>query len=111
MRMLYFKACYVESILSGEKTDTIRRPQRLPRAGELMRACVGPSRPFAELWIETVEPIALADLEPERRAEVTALYGEAGPLHRVRFRLYRVLQARPRLHSVLTRDRRSGNLQ
>lgn len=66
--LLFFKAQYRDPILRGEKTDTIRRPIRLPRVGSLVKACVGPSRIFAVLRVLEVAPIA--SLTPERRAQV-----------------------------------------
>ena len=70
--LLFFKAQYRDPILRGEKTDTIRRPIRLPRVGSLVKACVGPSRIFATLRILEAAPIA--SLTPERRAQVLACY-------------------------------------
>ena len=75
--LLFFKEIYREAILSGEKTDTIRLPKRLPRVGSIVQACVGPSRIFARLRITAAEPIAT--LSPERAAQVEACYAALDP--------------------------------
>lgn len=51
--LLFFKGIYRVPILSGEKTDTIRQKRRLPKVGSVCHACVGPSRIFARLKIES----------------------------------------------------------
>jgi hypothetical protein len=84
--LLFFKAIYRDPILSGEKTDTIRRPVRLPRVGSLVKACVGPSRIFATLRILEVAPIA--SLSAERASQVLACYPEVtADMVRLRFEL------------------------
>ena len=75
--LLFFKGIYRAPILSGEKTDTVRMPKRLPAPGAIMQACVGPSRIFAALAILSVEPISA--LSPERAAQVIACYGAIDP--------------------------------
>lgn len=90
-RGMWFKQRYVEAILRGEKTDTIRRASpRLPAIGAIVPASVGPVAPFADLTIENVEPVTPNELTPERRAEVEALIGLSAPLRRIRFRVARV---------------------
>ena len=74
MRLLYFKGVYRELILSGSKTDTIRRAKGAPKVGQLLCACVGPSRPFAALLVTSVESVS--DLAPARLAQVRECYGE-----------------------------------
>jgi hypothetical protein len=84
--LLFFKAIYRAPILSGEKTDTIRMPKRLPRVGSVVQACVGPSRIFASLRILEAAPIA--SLTPERAAQVLACYPDITPdMVRLRFEL------------------------
>jgi hypothetical protein len=84
--LLFFKAIYRDLILRGEKTDTIRRPIRLPRVGSLVKACVGPSRIFATLRVLEVTPIG--SLTPERAAQVLACYPDVTPdMVRLRFEL------------------------
>jgi len=84
--LLFFKAIHRDPILRGEKTDTIRRPIRLPRVGSLVKACVGPSRIFATLRVLEVAPID--SLPAERRAQVLACYPEVTPdMVRLRFEL------------------------
>lgn len=84
--LLFFKSIYRDPILRGEKTDTIRRPIRIPAVGSLVKACVGPSRIFAHLRILEVAPIA--SLSEERRAQVLACYPDVTPdMVRLRFEL------------------------
>ena len=71
--LLFFKEIYRNPILSGEKTDTIRLPKRLPAVGSIVQACVGPSRIFARLRITAAESISTLSLE--RAAQVEACYG------------------------------------
>lgn len=75
--LIFFKAIHRDPILSGEKTDTIRMPKRLPRMGSIVQACVGPSRIFAQLRITGAHPIST--LSPERAAQVEACYGALDP--------------------------------
>ena len=75
--LLFFKACYRDPILRGEKTDTVRRPVRLPRVGSLVKACVGPSRIFATLRILEAAPVS--SLTPERTSQVLSCYSELVP--------------------------------
>lgn len=72
--LLFFKACYRESILTGSKTDTIRPRKRAPKLGSVVQGCVGPSRIFAELRITAIEE--LRDLSPERARQVRECYGD-----------------------------------
>lgn len=71
--LLFFKSVYCDAILCGAKTDTIRRPKRLPKLGSVVQACVGPSRIFARLRIIAIEPIVT--LSPERLVQVQQCYG------------------------------------
>lgn len=75
--LLYFKGIYREPILRGEKTDTVRLPKRIPKIGAIMQACVGPSRIFARLLIESVVPVG--DLPAWRREQVEQCYGHIDP--------------------------------
>jgi hypothetical protein len=76
--LMFFKAIYREPILRGEKTDTIRPfSKRLPKPGQIVQACVGPSRIFARLRILAVQPIA--ELPPARRAQLVECYGVVPP--------------------------------
>jgi hypothetical protein len=86
MRSLWFKQRYVAPILAGEKRDTVRLRTRLA-AGDVIGLSVGPRTPFATAEILSVERVTLADLMPERAAEVAALVGEAEYFVRIRFRV------------------------
>lgn len=95
MVTLWFKQLYVEPILSGEKTDTIRKsPLRSPlHVGEAVKFSVGPRPPFAVVEITYVEPIdldAVSQSEPDRAAFLRAEYGST-PLVRIAFRLREIL--------------------
>jgi hypothetical protein len=71
--LLFFKQIYRDPILRGEKRDTVRTSKRIPKVGAVMQACVGPSRIFARLLIESVQPVGA--LPAERRAQVEQCYG------------------------------------
>ena len=86
--LLFFKAQYRDPIIRGEKTDTVRGPKRLPRLGSVVKACVGPSRIFASLLIEAIEPVA--SLPEWRAAQVRACYAGAIPSDAVLLRFRRV---------------------
>lgn len=84
--MMWFKQRYVAAILNGDKTETLRRlDARVPAAGSIVPASVGPIRPFAWLHIDAVDIIAAADLSEQRRAEVAALLGVAERYQRITF--------------------------
>jgi uncharacterized protein YqfB (UPF0267 family) len=90
MRALWFRREYVAPILSGAKQITVRRASsRLPAAGDLIGASIGPRPPFAALRILRVEPITLDQLDPGHAEAVRAFYGrEATPaLRAIHFRL------------------------
>lgn len=86
--LLFFKAIYRDPILTGAKTDTVRGPKRLPRAGQIVKACVGPSRIFASLLIEAIEPVA--SLSEQRALQVKACYAGEIPSDAVLLRFRRV---------------------
>lgn len=85
MRSLWFKNCFVAPILSGEKSNTIRRPSsRLPAVGETVALTVGPRPPFAYASIVAVEPVD--EMPDNRTAQIRDCLGEsAGPLVRLSF--------------------------
>lgn len=89
MKTLWFKQCYVSPILSGEKTDTIRRDSdRLPVPGEIVAFSVGPRPAFCRVKIVKRELIDLAQLKNARRREVLGIYAdESGPMARLTFRV------------------------
>jgi len=69
MKTLWFKGKYVHPILSGSKTDTVRKnSNRLPNEGEQVKLTVGPRPAFA---IAVVDSIESANELPEwRRKQV-----------------------------------------
>jgi hypothetical protein len=93
MRYLWFKSCYVEPILRGEKTDTIRAASvRSYQVGQLVALSVGPQRPFARAIVTAFDLITPQQLG-ERFAEVRRLYGEAASYRRIGFRVTDILEA------------------
>ena len=95
MKTLWFKSRFVEAILSGAKTDTVRSLQsRSPGVGERVALSVGPRPAFAQAMITGVEEVRAADLGPQRRAEVTRLCGAARRFRRISFRLVHILPQR-----------------
>ncbi len=61
---LWFRNDYVDPILAGTKTSTIRRQNgRLPRAGDVVAASVGPRPAFATLKIRSVETLRLIQID------------------------------------------------
>lgn len=87
MKTLWFKQIYQAPILSGEKTDTVRRVNCKLRPGDTVGFSIGPRPPFAHAYILEREEIKLAELPEEHRAQVAKLYGESGDLCRLTFRL------------------------
>lgn len=58
MKTLWFKACYVQPILHGTKTNTIRKQsKRLPTIGETVAFSVGPRRPFCHARVVRLNKI------------------------------------------------------
>jgi len=83
---MWFKKRYVDDIMQGTKTDTIRvASSRLPRVGEVVPFSVGPIRPFAFARITDVCEVQLADLDAERAADVRAMVDADKPLVRISF--------------------------
>lgn len=73
--MLWFKHIYVADILSGIKTDTIRRASpRLPKAGDQVMFSVGPRPPFARALIVSIT--AVDGMTRDRQAQVNACLGD-----------------------------------
>ncbi|MCH7720392.1 MAG: ASCH domain-containing protein [Planctomycetes bacterium] len=87
MRSIWFKKCYVEAILSGEKTTTIRAKCPNVGVGDLVRFQVGAKPPFAVVRVLDIEQIKLSDLSKERRDSVRAIYGDIRTAWRVTFKL------------------------
>ena len=91
MRSIWFKARYVAPILAGDKTDTVRPvgTRRPPRVGELVGLSVGARAPFAAAIVTAVDQVDAGELDPDRRADVARLCGDAGQYLRIRFRVLR----------------------
>ncbi len=84
MRSLSFKIMYVDAIIDGSKTSTIRKSTPL-RAGDVVALTVGPRPAFATARVTSVESITLDDLEVEQLESVRALYPSSSVLVRVSF--------------------------
>ena len=66
MRRLSFKKAYIAPIISGDKTQTLRRPQgKIAVGDELALTCVWGQPPFAIVTVSKVETLPVADLRPE----------------------------------------------
>ena len=58
MKTMWFKGKYVEPILSGAKSDTVRKnSNRLPKQGEKVKFTVGPRAAFAIAVVDSIESI------------------------------------------------------
>lgn len=87
MYSLWFKRRYIESILAGEKRDTIRARRPRFEAGDVVVASVGPVHPFALIRVLGVAEITPSDLDAETLAALHVLYPNAERLWRIHFRL------------------------
>lgn len=86
MQTMWFKSCYVQQILSGTKTDTIRKTSDyLPKKGDVVGFSVGPRLVFCKARIDNVINIKVSELPRERAAELKALYGEVDNLTQLQF--------------------------
>lgn len=75
MKTLWFKAEFVADILSGTKTDTIRKAsRRLPGVGERVAFSVGPRDPFAFARVVSIGP--MQDVDPERATALASIYAD-----------------------------------
>lgn len=75
MKGLWFTADLAREIQAGRKRDTIRpASSRLPCAGEIVRAQIGPRRAFALLRIESAEAVLFDGLDEDRRQGLVRLY-------------------------------------
>lgn len=92
MRMIGFQGRYIDPILTGRKTMTLRRAgaRGLPRDGETVNLrCRYDLPPFAQAVVDSVSPITVDDLTDadahmdghvdlaSLRAAVADLYGDA----------------------------------
>jgi hypothetical protein len=100
----WFKQRYVGTILSGEKTDTIRplsASRRLPAIGEQVALSVGPRSPFATVVVEAVESVDPADLPADRAGRLAGIYGGEGRrFMRLRFRVVKVFDECPEVRKL-----------
>lgn len=75
MRPIWFKKRYVEAILSGEKTDTIRAKRPWCKPGDIGKAQVAYQPAFAEIEIIDVTEVDASSVDPERLGRVEDIYG------------------------------------
>lgn len=98
MRSLSFKQRYIEGILSGDKTSTLRKQAgRLAQGDVIAATCVWTDPPFAHLRVTAVEAVGIGDLTDgiarddgfesavELRKELAALYPGLETLTRICF--------------------------
>ena len=88
MKRLWFKSIYISDILSGVKSETIRKfSLRLPVVGDKVLLSCGPRTPFATVEIVSVDP--LIDLPKDRRISLAKIYPHFETMQMVilRFRL------------------------
>lgn len=71
---LWFKQKYVEPILCGEKTHTIRPNCPRLKVGDRVLFQVGPRKAFCRVLIGRIEQIAVDDLDESQRVELRAIY-------------------------------------
>ncbi len=74
-RHLWFKKCYVEPILSGEKTATIRLKKPKVDVGDTVTFHVGPRPSFATARILSVQQVTLDSLPRTTQHGLRSLYG------------------------------------
>lgn len=75
MKTIWFKGKYVEPILFGSKTDTVRKnSNRLPSVGDEVKFTVGPRPAFAIAKVDSIEKID--KLPDERRLQVVECLGD-----------------------------------
>ena len=72
---LWFKKKYVEPILSGEKTSTIRPKKPRVAVGDIVTFHVGPKPAFASAEILSVKEVLFSSLPEVRQQGVRAIYG------------------------------------
>lgn len=88
---LWFKQKYVEPIITGEKTDTLRKPtSKWMPEGTLISLSVGPRTPFALARITACEVVKTRDLSEERRESLRKLIGDSPVCQRLAFEIVHV---------------------
>ena len=85
MANLWFKQRYVDPILAGEKTATIRRKRPRFGEGDLVSFHVGPKSPFAVARIASMEEVAFKSLDETAQEGVRSIYGERATVWRIGF--------------------------
>lgn len=73
---IWFKGRYVDAILSGKKTTTVRAKKPKYDAGDVVCFSVGSKSPFAFARIVAIEPVKFETLPPERQDNLRSLYPE-----------------------------------
>ena len=82
---LWFKQKYVEPILDGTKTSTVRVKCPNYKVGDLVSFAVGPRKPFCSAVIDAIDRIAVDSLEEQHRVAVRTLYGDVEMAWRLTF--------------------------
>ncbi len=87
MRQLWFKQRYVDPILTGEKTSTIRAKQPRFTEGDAVTFHVGPRPAFAIVRIVSIGQRRFASLDPTTQEGVGSIYGDCTTVWRIAFQL------------------------
>ena len=87
MKTLWFKARYVDPILTGQKTHTIRARAPKLGVGEIIDVSVGPRTPFARVKILDISTVDLCALPVEEQRSIADLYPGVTALAKLDFQL------------------------
>jgi hypothetical protein len=97
MASLWFKTCYVEPILSGEKTVTFRLKKPKVDVGDTVSFHVGPKPAFATARVLSVRQVTLDSLPRKTQDSLRSLYdglqmqlfgnGDSPRVWRIQFRV------------------------
>jgi uncharacterized protein YqfB (UPF0267 family) len=93
---LGFKAEFIEPILVGHKTDTIRRSTTLQPGDYVNAGCRYDKPPFAVLRVLSVSRVTYADMDRERAMGVAAMYPGAKEFAQITFEVVKAKKKRPR---------------
>ena len=93
MKSLWFKQIYVPDILSGQKSDTIRKMSAFSKfnSDEHIQLQVGPRKPFAIAFITQVAKLERKSIEKERLNTLDKIYGATDFFTIIRFKIIQKL--------------------
>lgn len=84
---LWFKQIYVDPILTGEKTDTYRKPSEEFTVGMPLSFSVGPRPPFDWASVTEVVDLPPQQIDAKRLVTLRKMYGDLPCYRRVVFAL------------------------